>query len=70
MQSDKRTQNSNIPNPVREALQEVLDYLWDDELSDFRATDNTDGHVFQSLVVVHSWLHGESKTASDYLLPS
>lgn len=49
----------NIPEPVREALTEVLDYLWDAEKEDFE-NEPRDGHIFHSLRALCDWLKDET----------
>lgn len=44
--------------PVVKALQQVLDYLWEDEGRDFRGSP-TEDHIYRQLVVLKSWLAGD-----------
>ena len=59
MDNEKET-GTPLPADVRAAIEHVVDYLWDDERSDFesRTADDRDGHVFESLREVQSWLNG------------
>lgn len=51
---------------VRAAIEHAIDYLWDDERSDFEGRPEAarDGHVFESLREIQSWLNAtESRPA-------
>lgn len=55
-QSDDRCK---LPPTVRNAVEEVLDYLWDDELKHYACLPLDDleaPHVFDSLLVLDGWL--------------
>jgi hypothetical protein len=49
-------QSAEIVPVSAEALREVLDYLWDEELEDYEATGQPDNHVFVSLQQLHQSL--------------
>lgn len=48
----------SLPENVEQAIEELLDYLWDDERKDFSEADDELGecHVFRSLVLIRRWL--------------
>lgn len=53
--SSMRTES--IPNPVRESIQALLDYLWDDEERHFSASDQDNStHIYSDLRTVRTWL--------------
>ena len=47
-----------IPLSVLKAIQEIVDYCWNDEFIDYssRAKENRDGHVFRDLLIVRRYL--------------
>ena len=53
--NDKET---HLPAEVEEALQQVIDYLWDDERESLEVAEPEarDGHVFHALTTVRTWL--------------
>lgn len=65
----RKTRNSPykpIPPCVADALEEILDYLWDQEREDFEAgdTETRAGHVFPCIVTVRHWLDCVRRYAS------
>jgi len=69
METDRRV-DSRISGQVTEALQSVLEYLWDDELAHYRSNveeGRGQGHIFQSLVVVDQWLNNHRRPPEDFL---
>lgn len=58
------TRNAVIPREVLSALETIIEYLWDDERNDCRATDPEcrEGHVFSSLVAVRNWLDDDTRS--------
>jgi hypothetical protein len=53
----------------RDAVQAVLDHLWDDEFADFRALPaaQREGHIFQEIALLSGMMNGASRTGEDYL---
>lgn len=49
-----------IPKSISDALQEIIDYLWEDERQHFIESPpkTRDGHIFNHLSTVKSWLEG------------
>lgn len=54
------------PADLKAAVCTVLEYLWRDELEDYRA-DPHPGHVFEALATLDGWLNQHERTARDYL---
>jgi hypothetical protein len=54
-----------LPLKIEEAINELLDYLWDDERKDFQdaADDRKQIHVFPSLVLIRRWLTNRQPSA-------
>lgn len=48
-----------VPPHVRDALNHILSYLWDDERKDYCGRDDWQGHLFTSLLEVSLWLADE-----------
>ena len=51
---------ATIPNDVRESLEQILNYLREDELENYSAVDPEDrtGHIFTAILAVELWLYG------------
>jgi len=49
-----------IPKHIAEALDKILEYLWDDEQNNFNqsSTERQEGHIFNSLSILKDWLEG------------
>jgi len=47
-----------IPLSVLKAIQEIVDYCWNDEFMDYsaRAKEDRNGHVFRDLLIVRRFL--------------
>jgi hypothetical protein len=66
-----KTKKADVPRNVREALERVLQYNWDDELRDL--TENppddgtTHGHIFEALVTLDNWLNNRNATTETYI---
>lgn len=47
-----------VPLSVLNAIQEVVDYCWNDEFIDYssRAKEDRNGHVFRDLLIVRRYL--------------
>ena len=41
-------------------VEQLVDYLWDDEERDYRHSEDKHGHVFESVRAVRTWLDTES----------
>lgn len=61
MQLKEKT--SIVSSGFRDAIQAVVNYLWDDERDDFlcRPEEEPGGHIFQSLVELADWLTVEAQ---------
>lgn len=57
---------SAVEIELMQALSTVMEYLWRDELEDYRA-DPQPGHIFEDLVILDGWLSRREKAARDYL---
>ena len=75
-QSPSSERNSNapaLPKHIREGLYILFDYLWDDELKDFRAaaSDNPAGplpdHIFVHLVSLKAWMEARDLRPDSYM---
>jgi len=55
----------DLPETIREALIEILTYLWEDERKNFLA-DPKEGHVFHALVAVDCWLDRHPRTNDEW----
>ncbi len=58
-----------IPRKVRKALEEALDYSWDDELeyyANLTPEQRSLPGIFRNLVVVANWLDGTNHTAEEF----
>jgi len=40
-----------------EAVEQVVDTLWNEELEDYEATGRDEGHLFKCLEVLSDWSH-------------
>lgn len=49
-----------VPMEIQEAMDRILDYLWDGERLDYRGVLAPDrpNHIFESLRLVRRWLDG------------
>lgn len=61
--SPTNTQQAAVPKHIREALSEVLDFMWDSEYADFDSSPNQD-HIFIQLCILKGWL-GEQACPTD-----
>lgn len=54
----------SINDEPLEALNQILDYLWDDEQNDYLRRDEEDreGHIFEALKSVRSWMDSVDTT--------
>jgi hypothetical protein len=44
---------------VRDSLDAILSYMWQEELADYYAEDRPEGHVFEHMLRVSRWSNGE-----------
>lgn len=59
-QSKRGATDVSPPRHVKEALYEVLDYLWESELTDaFSTHSESDNHIFPALVSLQNWVDGQ-----------
>jgi hypothetical protein len=57
--TDRQRQGGpRIPLSVLKAIQEIVDYCWNDEFIDYssREKEDRDGHVFRDLLIVRRYL--------------
>jgi hypothetical protein len=74
MTTATKTKGPKIPARVRAAIEEVLDYNWQDEMrhyAEYRdestpAELRAFNHVFLNLVKVRNWLDGVSYSADEW----
>lgn len=45
-----------VPVEVLESIDAIVGYLWDDEEADYEVEDKPEGHVFEHLKRVNTWL--------------
>jgi hypothetical protein len=59
----------HLPPEVSKAIEEVLWYLWQDELEAFIADEPeaNEGHIFRSLVAIDRWFYGHTSTVEDFI---
>jgi hypothetical protein len=66
MSSDdrKRPAKDLLPRSLSLALEDILLYLWEDEMEDFIACgpDPDGAHIFRSIVAVDRWFYGHDYT--------
>ena len=68
-----KLRQEQIAQEIRDAIQEVVSYNWQDEREDFdqmvNEGESPDGewHIFQRLVTLDNFLHGTSDTAKDHI---
>jgi hypothetical protein len=59
-----------IEEELRNAVEEVVNYLWNDELKAFAESGPCwldSGHIFESLVVLRNWLGATNFEPCDYI---
>ena len=70
MDETKTMENIDTLNAVTSAIDNVLDYLWEDELNNYVAEATggaqSQGHVFESLCVLRSWVEGRRSNPEYY----
>jgi hypothetical protein len=59
---NQQLQIGPVPKGVIDAVQAVVNYLWDDERSDFlcRPEEEPGGHIYESLVELAEWLNDKA----------
>lgn len=63
-------QTPKIPAEVRDAIETILEYNWQDELDDIREHEgeiDATCHIFSSLVTLDNWINGRTKTVREYV---
>lgn len=63
----RRPAKPSLPPAVRKSLDEVVSYLWDDELRHAQENGLDPRHVFCHLVRVDNWLNQRMAKPEDYL---
>jgi len=55
----RENNRASVPTEVRAALEQLVDYLWDDERSDFenRSPNDRRGHVFEAVRQLQAFLN-------------
>jgi|TARA_Y100000034_G_scaffold80129_1_gene96156 hypothetical protein len=62
-----------VPEPVKKAIDKVMDYLWVDEGKDYSASfdeheeDDLGYHIFESLVVLENFTYDNEKTPKEII---
>jgi hypothetical protein len=51
---------------LKERLNQLLEYCWQDELEDYQQNPDDEGHIFQAMVELYNFIHGTTKTADEY----
>jgi len=68
-QTRMKTETSlQMPRSVAKALQELLDYLWEDEEMHYiccKESGQEVGHIFESMQQIRIWFDGSSPFADD-----
>ena len=60
-----------MTNEQRAALNEVLEYMWNDERNNYADNpESRDSHIFKSLVILENMLQRTCRTPAYYLTPS
>ena len=56
-------QRRRLPDRVADAMEAILDYLWEDEAMDWltRSREEQSHHVFGHMLTVRKWLDDESQ---------
>jgi hypothetical protein len=59
---------AGVAHHVVEAIEAVVEYLWDDEHKHCFGTDceSETGHIFCSLVTIRNWLEGDTRTVDSW----
>ncbi len=68
MTKTRRNQPASVARAeLVEALQQLVDYLYDDECKDYALSepDRQEGHVFPALQLLGRWLHEQTESADD-----
>ena len=76
--SDLGKNPPDLPDHIRESLNHLIDYLWDDELNDFRAAmtdkrasenpaDAGGDHIFRHLVSLKAWIEARHLQPESYI---
>jgi hypothetical protein len=57
----------SLPGQVAEAIDEVLRYLWQDEIESFMADrpGTDEPHIFRALATIDGWCHGHGASAEE-----
>jgi hypothetical protein len=66
--TDKKTPaKDSLPEHVAEAIDEILWYLWQDEIENFIADEPApdEPHIFRAIATVDGWLHGYRASAEE-----
>ena len=53
---EQLTNNNPMDNETRRCLQEVIEYLWDDEQKSWMEHGRPADHIYPCLVKLNSWL--------------
>lgn len=52
---------------LKRAINRVVEYCWDDELHDYEANQDDEGHIFHKLVALDQFVHEHKQTADDFV---
>jgi hypothetical protein len=50
-----------VTSEILDDIEKVLDYMWDDELADYRCCDpvEQEEHIYRVLLRINSWVGGD-----------
>lgn len=66
--TEQKPGRDTLPQPVAEALDALLWYLWEAELQDYsenRGEAGEEEHIFHSVVTVDNWFEGGRPVSAD-----
>jgi hypothetical protein len=49
-----------------DAINQVLDAIWDDEIERYEEDERPEDHSFEALVILENWLRGTNKSAAEF----
>jgi hypothetical protein len=59
-----RAAKPQLSQEIADALNQVLDAVWDDEIERYEEDERPEDHSFEALVILENWLRGTNKTAA------
>jgi hypothetical protein len=61
-----RAAKPQLSQEVADALNQVLDAVWDDEIERYEEDERPEDHSFEALVILENWLRGTNRTAAEF----